>query len=544
MDYQLNVFPSSERELQNIKADNSSKQIKIIQENKLPALYKKTFGPAVSKYNERAISGRLIDDYYKSIVASNIPEVYKLSIVIRYEMINKNDPVMIQKAFMDFKKLLEKKSYLCLVSTYILSFDEYKELQIFFYPVSDGYATGLSVRNDLIDVTKRLCDVKENINILKAMPIFVNHIDELFDQVNGGQFISQSELEARARNITSEDPMILHAIAAETLKSQMEELKKTAVENQSLKESITSEKTRIQYDLEWIKTAEQMIYEAEEVRLQEEARLVEERAEKEKARRLAEAQRREEERLQEETRRLEAKRLAEQAMRDLELRKQMEKQENTDTSLDDKTLMGQDEFVGLLEKHLEWQADCNINEQTIFDELSDDIKNDVRRMRISSAHIRDVAYGEERPLIGVELNDCEFSNCNLSICIGQSHLHNCIFTRSNINELRMDSCTIANIDADGIKIENAQIASSKVSDVSLKEASIVALLSAPTNTFTNCDFTGSTLKECDIKNNTFMSCNFDGASFVSCDMRNSSFKSCQMESVRKYGSAFRGASFK
>jgi hypothetical protein len=59
----LNIYPSSEREMQNIKADNNTKQIKILQEQKLPVLYKKTFGAAVKKYNERAISGKLIHNY-------------------------------------------------------------------------------------------------------------------------------------------------------------------------------------------------------------------------------------------------------------------------------------------------------------------------------------------------------------------------------------------------------------------------------------------------------------------------------------------------
>ena len=234
MDYQLNVYPSTEKELLNVKADNNTKQIKVIQENKLQPLYKKTFGPAVKKYNERAISGRLIDNYCKSIIDSNIPEVYKLVLIIRYELLNKTEVAAIQKAFADFKKALEKESYMVLVSSYAMSYDEYKELQIFFYPVSSDYATGLSVRNDLIDVVRKFNDIKESINIMQAMPMFVSKLEEVFNSVNEGQFISQEELEARAKNYQEQDPTTLHAIAVDTLKSQMNALQKINAENQNL----------------------------------------------------------------------------------------------------------------------------------------------------------------------------------------------------------------------------------------------------------------------------------------------------------------------
>ena len=105
MDYQLHIYPSSARDMQNVKADNSTKQIKVIQENKLQLLYKKSFGAAVTKYNERVTSGKLIDNYYKSIVTSNVPEVYKMSLLIRYEPLNKVEIAAINKAFTDFKNI-------------------------------------------------------------------------------------------------------------------------------------------------------------------------------------------------------------------------------------------------------------------------------------------------------------------------------------------------------------------------------------------------------------------------------------------------------
>ena len=271
MDYQLNVYPSSEGDLQNVKTLNAHKQIKSKGEIKLAASYKKTFTPAVKKYNERAISGKLIDDYYKAICASNIPEVYKLSLVIRYELLNKEEIAAIEKAFVEYKKVLEKEPYLCIVATYHMSFEEFKELQIYFYPICDNYVSGLSMRNDLIDVTKQLCDVKDNINIVKAMTLFVKHLDGLFAGVNNGKFYSQAELEAMAnKKKDAEDPFSLHSIAVETLKGQMNSLQRVNAENHQLEDMIQKEKERIEYDIEWSKKAEEMIYKKEEERFIEE----------------------------------------------------------------------------------------------------------------------------------------------------------------------------------------------------------------------------------------------------------------------------------
>ena len=97
MDYRLNVYPSSALDLKNIKANNVTKQIKVVVDNKLPVLYKKSFGEAVKKFNETAISGRLIEDYYKSIERSNVPEVYFVDLLVRYDLANKNEVADINK---------------------------------------------------------------------------------------------------------------------------------------------------------------------------------------------------------------------------------------------------------------------------------------------------------------------------------------------------------------------------------------------------------------------------------------------------------------
>ena len=107
MDYQLNIYPSTELEMKEFKSENSTKQVRALCENKLSTMYKKSFDAAVAKYNERVTSGRLIDNYLKSISESNIPELYRISLLIRYEPVNREEGEMVQKAFTDFKKKLD-----------------------------------------------------------------------------------------------------------------------------------------------------------------------------------------------------------------------------------------------------------------------------------------------------------------------------------------------------------------------------------------------------------------------------------------------------
>ena len=544
MDYQLNIYPSSEKELQNFKANNSSKQIKIMMENKLQTLYKSVFSAAVKKYNERAISGKLIDNYYQSILTSNVPEVYCLSLIIRYELLNKQEITAIQKAFMDFKREFEKAKCFKVVSVYALSYDEFKELQIFFFPVSDGYATGLSVRNDLIDVTKKLCYVKENINIIKAMPLLVKYVDQLFAPINDGQFISQEELERQAKNVTVQNPMVLHAIAVETLKTQMNNLQKINAENKRLESVIEAEKARIQHDIVWSKETEVKIHEAEKARIEEEQRLAEEERRAEEARRVAEAQKREEDRLREEERRVEAERLAAQARRNIELRKQMTQQEK---ELQNKRLerknLDQDAFALLIEQHLTWQETYQINEEVDYDKIPEDAMKDPRRLNLISANIHDVRFDRPVQLIGIALNDCEFSDCNINVELISSSIANSVIMNSEINDTSIAKCVVNNVNMDRLSVENVKIEGSTMMKCNFKHMSIAEMFSAPSTSFIRCDFSDAELKSCDMKKNAFVNSTFDNTRFVACDMRDSVFQVCEVDTMKKEGSLFRGAKF-
>lgn len=544
MDYQLNVYPSSEREMQNMKADNAAKQIKILQEQKLAPLYKKSFGPAVKKYNERAISGKLIDNYYQSILESNVPEVYRLSLVIRYELLNKSDLAAIQKAFMDFKKTLEKESYFGSVSSYVLSYEEYKELVIFFYPITDGYATGLAVRNDLIDIVKRWQETKNNMNILQAMPIFVQKMDEIFKPINNGQFSSQSELEAQARRVTDDDPMSLHAIAVETLKAQMNGLQKINAENQRMEALVQNEKSRIRHDIQWSKAKEAEIYRAEEARIEEERRLAEEARRAEEIMKAAEAQKREEERLREEARRLEAERLAEQARRNIELRKQLAQQEEEARKRRvQRSGFTQFSFGSLLERHFKWQEAYGIDETIEYSQIPEAALNDPRRINLNSADIHGISFDRTIELVGATFNDCEFIDCHLSVDMIASSLSNCKFMNCELSDLYFKKCIFNNINLERLLIDNIKIDDTTAMKLNLKNATVSELFSSPGSNFIKGYFVATTFRGCDMKKNTFSQCDFTDANFVSCDMRDSSFQVCKVDRMNKDGSLFRGAKF-
>ena len=544
MDYQLNIYPSSERDLMNVKADNITKQIKMLSEQKLPQLYKKSFSAAVKKYNERAISGKLIDDYYKSICASNIPEVYKLSLVIRYELLNKTEIAAIQKAFFDFKKALEKETFLVVVSAYVMSFDEFKELQIFFYPVCDGYVQGLGTRADLIDVTKKLYDQKENMNIIKAMPMFIKKIDDIFRTVHNGEFISQEELEAMARNITEENPLTLHAIAVETLKAQMNALQQMNAENQKYEMAVQAEKDRIINDLAWAKETEKKIYKAEQDRIEEERRKEEAARRAEEARRILEAQRKEEARLREEERRLEAERLAEQARRNVEMMKQLAAAEEAERQRKmSRQQIGQSEFGSLIEQHLQWQELYGITEEAEYDKLPDDAKRDPRRLSLHKADINSVSFDPTIELVAIELVDCEFTDCHITFKLTASSLEKCVLINTDISDSEFNKCVLNKLRVDGLMITNVQFDDSTIMRTSFKDAILEEWFGAPATSFIKCDFTNTQLKGCDMKKNAFMNCDFTETSFISCDLRDAAFQVCKLETMKKEGCLFRGAKF-
>lgn len=544
MDYQLNIYPSSERDLMNVKADNITKQIKMLSEQKLPQLYKKSFSAAVKKYNERAISGKLIDDYYKSICASNIPEVYKLSLVIRYELLNKTEIAAIQKAFFDFKKALEKETFLVVVSAYVMSFDEFKELQIFFYPVCDGYVQGLGTRADLIDVTKKLYDQKENMNIVKAMPMFIKKIDDIFRTVHNGEFISQEELEAMARNITEENPLTLHAIAVETLKAQMNALQQMNAENQKYEMAVQAEKDRIINDLAWAKETEKKIYKAEQDRIDEERRKEEAARRAEEARRILEAQRKEEARLREEERRLEAERLAEQARRNVEMMKQLAAAEEAERQRKmSRQQIGQSEFGSLIEQHLQWQELYGITEEAEYDKLPDDAKRDPRRLSLHKADINSVSFDSTIELVAIELVDCEFTDCHITFKLTASSLEKCVLINTDISDSEFNKCVLNKLKVDGLMITNVQFDDSTIMRTSFKDAILEEWFGAPATSFIKCDFTNTQLKGCDMKKNAFMNCDFTETSFISCDLRDAAFQVCKLETMKKEGCLFRGAKF-
>lgn len=544
MDYQLNIYPSSERDLMNVKADNITKQIKMLSEQKLPQLYKKSFSAAVKKYNERAISGKLIDDYYKSICASNIPEVYKLSLVVRYELLNKTEIAAIQKAFFDFKKALEKETFLVVVSAYVMSFDEFKELQIFFYPVCDGYVQGLGTRADLIDVTKKLYDQKENMNIIKAMPMFIKKIDDIFRTVHNGEFISQEELEAMARNITEENPLTLHAIAVETLKAQMNALQQMNAENQKYEMAVQAEKDRIINDLAWAKETEKKIYKAEQDRIDEERRKEEAARRAEEARRILEAQRKEEARLREEERRLEAERLAEQARRNVEMMKQLAAAEEAERQRKmSRQQIGQSEFGSLIEQHLQWQELYGITEEAEYDKLPDDAKRDPRRLSLHKADINNVSFDTTIELVAIELVDCEFTDCHITFKLTASSLEKCVLINTDISDSEFNKCVLNKLKVDGLMITNVQFDDSTIMRTSFKDAILEEWFGAPATSFIKCDFTNTQLKGCDMKKNAFMNCDFTETSFISCDLRDAAFQVCKLETMKKEGCLFRGAKF-
>lgn len=541
MDYQLNIYTSNEKELKNVKADNNTKTIKVMQENKLPVLYKKSFGAAAKAYNERAVSGKLIEDYYSSIVASNIPEVYKLDLVIRYELLNKNDLVSIQKTFTEFKRFLDKLDAFVVVAAYIMSFDEYKELLIFFYPVNDGYLTGMSVRNDLIDTAKKLTGTeKETMNIVEGITLLEKYINSEFRKIanNNGDFVSQEELEERTKSNKEVDPMELHSIAVSTLKAQMNLLQNINAENNKLIEMIEDEKNRIKTDLVWTKETEPLIIRAEEERIQEERRREEEERLAEERRKAQEAEKKELDRLKEEERRVEAAMLAEQAKRNIDMRRQMAMEKAMGGFK--RPSITTDLFEELLQKHLQWQDVYGITKDMIRSDIPEHAWNDPRRLNVKESDIADIHRETPIVIIGASFTGCNIMRCNIA---GEFHcleIKECNFITSELKKITISNSLVSKVELQSTEMQEVVVKKSGIKLLEAYGANMINVMTDCNTTFENCNFQKSSIKDCDMKQTLFLECDFSNSTVENCDFRNSTFDTCYLSTMNRKNSLFKG----
>lgn len=544
MDYQLNIYPSSEIEMKNLKSENTHKHIKVICDNKLAVMYKKSFDAAVLKYNERVTSGKLIDNYLKSISESNIPEIYRLSIVIRYEPVKAEEGEAINKAFTEFKKKLDEDNKLVIVSAFTTAQNEYKTLEIFFYPVCKGFVTGLEVRNDLIGIVKQIegMDSAKEINIIQAMPLFVKYIEGIFNEVNNGQFLSQEELEEMARRQDINDPLILHAIAINTLKTQMNEMDALSRESQDIEDAVEREKNRIKNDFEFVAIKEKEILAAEEARLEAERQLELERQRIREEQRRREAQRREEERLMEESRRLEAKRFAEQAKRNIEMHNQMAKQVAPAVVEVEqrRTIEDAAYFNELIERHIKWQEYHNVTKETNYNKISRSAMTDPRRL--SLVNVDFIGLEMSLPLlVGVSFKNCTFTDCVVTADIYSSSFESCRFINTQLPNTRLTKCAMSGLTLDRTRFDSIALSVTAIMKTSFSNCIFSKVDSKFKNSYTKCNFENSQFDECNFRKSSFADCNFEYAQFVNSDMRETVFQSCKTGNIENIDSLFRGS---
>lgn len=547
MDYQLNIYPSTELEMKEFKSENSTKQVRALCENKLSTMYKKSFDAAVAKYNERVTSGRLIDNYLKSISESNIPELYRISLLIRYEPVNREEGEMVQKAFTDFKKKLDEEKNLVIVSIYTTSQNEYRSMEIFFYPVCDGFITGLEVRNDLIGLVKKFdgVDNSKEMNILQAMPLFVKYIEDIFATVNNGNFLSQEELEKRAKSQDENDPLMLHAIAINTLKSQMNEMQNITRESQLLEDQIRQEEHRIKHDIEWSHQKEKEIVEAECNRLEQERLAEIERQRQLEKERALEAQRREEERLREESRRLEAKRFAEQAKRNIEMHNQMAKQmAPVDISKERKVIKSNDYLSDLINRHLKWQEFYNITKETNYNKISKIAMADPRRLSLVGVDFIEVDMTKLPDIIGASFKDCKFTDCNISANLYSSSLESCSFVGVSLSQIKLTKCAMSNLTMTRTKFDDITLSVTAIMKTDFNNSILSGIKSNHKNNYVKCDFSESQFDSCNYQKSSFSDCNFENARFADCDMRETLFQACNTKGITDIDSLFRGSNLK
>lgn len=545
MDYQLNIYPSSEIEMKNLKSENAHKHIKVVCENKLQTMYKKSFDAAVLEYNERVTSGKLIDNYLKSISESNIPEIYRISLVIRYEPVKQEESDIINKTFTEFKKKLDEQEKLVVVSVFTTSQNEYRTMEVFFYPVCDGFVTGLKVRNDLIGLVKQIeqMDSTKEINILQAMPLFVNYIENIFKEISHGNFMSQEELEELAKKQDSNDPLVLHAIAINTLKAQMNDMQALTRESQMVEEDVEREKLRIRNDFEFIAIKEKEILKAEEERLEAERQLELERQRILEEQRRREAQRREEERLMEESRRLEAKRFAEQAKRNIEMHNQMSKQVLAPVVIADerREINTPDQFEDLILRHLKWQEFYGISKETNYNKISKTAMTDPRRLNLTNTDILELDLTGVPMLIGVSFKDCKFVDCIISTAFYSSSFQNCQFVNSEMPNTSFVKCAMSDMTFSRTRFDGVVFSVTAIMKSDFNNAILTNVDSKFKNNYTKCNFSNTQFDECNFRKSCFANCDFTGAQFVNSDMRETVFQSCKTNNIENIDSLFRGS---
>ena len=596
MDYKINIYPSSERELNNIKVDNKEKTIKAVQVNKIRDVYKKRFGAAVQKFNDYALNGRVLSDYYKAVLDSNIPEVYRISVVVRYDLANPNEVQLIQKSFTDFRKKLEEHPWMATVAVYWMSVDEFKELDIFFVPVSDGYVTGLGTRNDLIDVTKKNAGSQENWNILKAMPVFVDQVDAIWRSSADSQIVSQDDLEKKA-HIERNDPTSLHSIEIGMLKENMNHLQRITHENQMLEAQVDEEKRRIQKELIWTKESVPLIKKAEQERLDaiERARLDAARAEKEK---IAQEQREKEERRRAEVaRQQEALRLKEQARKNYGLRSVLEQDNsafaavmsgvaqqpaytNPDLSANSPfysidgvmpvdmnkqaapaapaaPVMDEPEappatidygyqytptlpnevLSNKIQQHIEWMSNYGINETTSANMLPKESLGSIQRLVIKGEVIVGFRDTRKYTLVGAQIFDCIFEDCEFTTDIYASVFVNCQFINCRVVRNKLSGCGLKNITANnGLVVDHVEFRQCTIIDSDFTTARFVGCTSAMPTKYSNLDFSNAQFQDCDMKRNVFESCQFNNTVFDTCDARATFFNNCNKDTIQNINS--------
>ena len=593
MDYMIHVYPSSERELNNVKADNKEKIVKAVQSGKLRDIYKKKFGAAVQKFNDYALNGKILSDYYKAVCDSNIPEVYHIKVIIRYDLANPAEVQVIQKSFTDFKKKLDEQPWMAICSVFWMSVDEFKELDIYFVPVSDGYVTGLGTRSDLIDVTKKLVGSQDNWNILKAMPVFVKQINKIWQSVSDPAIISQLVTEQRA-HVDRNDPTSLHSIEIGILKENMNHLQRITHENQMLEAQVEEERRRIQKELIWTKEAVPMIQKAEQDRIEaiERARLEAARAEKE---RIAQEERAKEERRRAEiARQQEAVRLKEQARKNYDLRSMLDQstsafdsfmqapQQPTYTNPDlganspfyslggmtpvDMTAnfstpqvaipaptpaapvepqyspqyaptMPVEVFADKIQQHIDWMDKYGIAETTSANMLPKESLGSIQRMVVRGEVIVGFKDSRKHTLVGAQLFDCIFENCEFTADMYASVFVNCKFINCKVVRNKLSGCGLKNVTCDeNLLVDHVEFRQCTIIESSFVGTRFVGCTSAVPTKYNTLNFSGAHFQDCDMKRNAFDNCKFDNATFDTCDARATVYTNCSKEHINNINS--------
>jgi len=528
MTYEYKLYPSSDKELLACKEEVGRGKIKAIRDNSLRSLYRKNFSKAVKTYNEFTVSGKLIDDYYESLINSNVPIVYELIVSVVFEMISKEEMAKAEKYLRDYEKELSKKPATYITLSAIKKDMETIALHVFFFGTADGYPTGMMVRSDFIDYIKQTMNDGNELPLKESIALFIEKESELFEKISNNEIKSFKAISEEQINTAKKNPYLTHHIEVDSLKEKMNTFQRLTTENERMLNLAMLEKERLIKDIEWVKATTITIQQAEADRLAELKREAEERRLDEERREREEAE--ENARLAIEATKRRAEKDA--LLAELLAKRGKEQMEQRKTESIDRMPLSAAELTTQIQNHLDWMKRFSIKKTLNFKDIGYEAITDENRLHLLNRTITGCKIREEGlSLVGAIFQNCTFVNCDFGISLFASTIDNCTFVDCKVSGIDINNCNINNSELTKMDVLDCILDKTTILNCDCKGIKSEDVTFYPETSFVNSDFSLAIFRNTDMKKNVFVRCNLERALMRTCDLRRTFFQRCNTDGM-------------